>query len=44
MGILGHMFHSTFCVTLGRGVLDTSFVVYYDSEKQNMTNWLGSKK
>jgi hypothetical protein len=34
MGILGHMFHSTFCVAQGRDVLNMGFnmgfVVYYD--------------
>jgi hypothetical protein len=41
-GILGHMFHSPFCVALGRQVLKVGFVVCYDCEKQNMTKLLGS--
>jgi hypothetical protein len=44
MGILSPMFHSTFFVALRREVLNMSFVVCYDWEKQNMTNWLGSRK
>jgi hypothetical protein len=30
MGILSHMFHSTFCVALVEEVLNVGFVVYYD--------------
>jgi hypothetical protein len=34
MGILGYMFHSTFCVALRRDVLNMGFVVHYDRKNK----------